>query len=48
VLLAVDPDWLLSGLHEPGEETAWSVRAEQAYVLPPEPDRSVARDAALG
>ncbi|MEO8509874.1 MAG: ABC transporter ATP-binding protein [Chloroflexota bacterium] len=40
VLLAVDPDWLTSGLHEPGEEIAWSVRAEQAYVLPPEGETS--------
>jgi len=35
VLQAVDPEWMGGGLHEPGEEVAWSLRAEQAYVLPP-------------
>ena len=35
-LLAVDPDWMGSGLHEPGEEIAWSLRPEQAYVIPAE------------
>jgi hypothetical protein len=34
VLLAIDPDWMGGGLHEPGEELAWSLRPEQAYVLP--------------
>ncbi len=36
VLLAVDPDWMGGGLHEPGEEVSWSLRPEQAYALPPE------------
>jgi hypothetical protein len=31
----VDPDWMVSGLHDPGEEVTWSLRPEQAYVLPP-------------
>ena len=35
VLLAVDPDWMGQGLHQPGDEIAWSVRPEQAYALPP-------------
>jgi iron(III) transport system ATP-binding protein len=35
VLLAVDPDWMGHGLHALGDEVAWSLRAEQAYVLPP-------------
>jgi iron(III) transport system ATP-binding protein len=35
VLLAADPDWMGRGLHEPGESVAWSMRPEQAYVLPP-------------
>jgi iron(III) transport system ATP-binding protein len=35
VLQAVDPDWMVSGLHDPGEEVTWSLRPEQAYVLPP-------------
>jgi iron(III) transport system ATP-binding protein len=35
VLLAVDSDWMGHGLRGVGEEVAWSVRAEQAYVLPP-------------
>jgi iron(III) transport system ATP-binding protein len=35
MLAAVDPDWMGRGLHDPGEEVAWSLRAEQAYVLPP-------------
>jgi iron(III) transport system ATP-binding protein len=35
VLLAVDPDWMGRGLHQAGEEIAWSVRPEQAYALPP-------------
>jgi iron(III) transport system ATP-binding protein len=33
-LLAVDPDWMGGGLHEPGEDVAWSLRPDQAYVLP--------------
>ena len=33
-LLAVDPDWMGGGLHEPGEEVAWSLRPDQAYALP--------------
>ena len=33
-LLAVDPDWMGGGLHEPGEEVAWALRPEQAYVIP--------------
>ena len=35
MLLAADPDWMGRGLHEPGESVAWSMRPEQAYVLPP-------------
>ena len=35
VLLAVDPDWMGKGLHQPGDEIAWSLRPEQAYALPP-------------
>ena len=35
VLLAADPDWMGRGLHQPGDEVAWSMRPEQAYVLPP-------------
>ena len=35
VLVAVDPDWMGHGLHQLGDEVAWSLRAEQAYVLPP-------------
>jgi iron(III) transport system ATP-binding protein len=35
VLQAVDPDWMVRGLHDPGEEVTWSLRPEQAYVLPP-------------
>ena len=35
VLLAVDPDWMGKGLHQPGDEVAWSLRPEQAYALPP-------------
>ncbi len=34
VLLAIDPDWMGRGLHAPGDEVAWSLRPEQAYVLP--------------
>jgi iron(III) transport system ATP-binding protein len=45
VLLVVDPDWLTNGLHEAGDEVAWSVRAEQAYVLPVEASRAAVRDA---
>ena len=33
-LLAVDPDWMGGGLHEPGEEVAWTLQPEQAYALP--------------
>jgi iron(III) transport system ATP-binding protein len=36
VLLAVDPDWMGGGLHELGEDVAWSLHSEQAYVLPPD------------
>jgi iron(III) transport system ATP-binding protein len=35
LLLAADPDWMGRGLHQPGDEVAWSMRPEQAYVLPP-------------
>jgi iron(III) transport system ATP-binding protein len=35
MLLAADPDWMGRGLHQPGDEVAWSMRPEQAYVLPP-------------
>ncbi len=35
VLQAVDPDWMERRLHEPGDEVAWSLRADHAYVLPP-------------
>ena len=38
VLLAVDPEWISRGLHAPGDEVSWSLRPEQAYVLPPEPE----------
>ena len=34
-VLAVDPDWMGRGLHQPGDEIAWSLRPEQAYALPP-------------
>ena len=34
-LVAVDPDWMRHGLHALGEDVAWSLRPEQAYVLPP-------------
>jgi iron(III) transport system ATP-binding protein len=33
-LLALDPDWMGRGLHQPGESVAWSLRPDQAYVLP--------------
>ena len=36
VLLAVDQDWMGGGLHDPGEEVSWSLRPEQAYVIPTE------------
>jgi iron(III) transport system ATP-binding protein len=42
VLLAVDPDWMGHGLHQPGAEVAWSLRPEQAYILPPSPTDEVA------
>jgi iron(III) transport system ATP-binding protein len=35
MLLAADPDWMGRGLHQPGDEVDWSMRPEQAYVLPP-------------
>ena len=35
VLAAADPDWMGRGLHEVGEDVAWSLRADQAYALPP-------------
>ena len=38
VLLAVDADWMGRGLHDLGDEVAWSLRAEQAYALPPSAD----------
>ena len=34
VLLALDPDWMGRGLHQAGESVAWSLRPDQAYVLP--------------
>ena len=34
-VIAVDPDWMGSGLHEVGKEVAWSLRPDQAYLLPP-------------
>jgi iron(III) transport system ATP-binding protein len=33
VLLAADPDWMGHGLHDPGQEVAWSLQSEQAYVI---------------
>jgi hypothetical protein len=36
VLLVVDPEWMGRGLHELGEEVAWSPRPEQAYALSPD------------
>jgi len=42
VLLAVDPDWMGGGLHGVGEEVACSVRADQAYMLPPNAPAEVA------
>jgi iron(III) transport system ATP-binding protein len=38
VLLAVDADWMGRGLHDVGDEVTWSLRAEQAYALPPSAD----------
>jgi hypothetical protein len=35
VLLAVDPDWMGGGLHSLDEDVAFSVRSDQAYLLPP-------------
>jgi iron(III) transport system ATP-binding protein len=35
LLLALDPDWMGHGLHQLGDEVAWSLRPEQAYALPP-------------
>ena len=35
VLAAADPDWMGRGLHEVGEDVGWSLRADQAYALPP-------------
>lgn len=37
-LLAVDADWMGQGLHDVGDEVSWSLRAEQAYALPPSAD----------
>jgi hypothetical protein len=34
-VIAVDPDWMGTGLHEVGKEVAWSLRPDQAYLLPP-------------
>ncbi|MCA1588186.1 MAG: ABC transporter ATP-binding protein [Chloroflexi bacterium] len=34
-VIAVDPDWMGSGLHEVGNDVAWSLRPDQAYLLPP-------------
>ena len=34
-VIAVDPDWMGSGLQEVGTEVAWSLRPDQAYLLPP-------------
>jgi hypothetical protein len=34
-MLAVDGDWMSRGLHAPGEDVAWELRPERAYVLPP-------------
>ncbi len=36
-MLAVDGEWMSRGLHAPGDQVAWELLPERAYVLPPEP-----------
>jgi iron(III) transport system ATP-binding protein len=36
-MLAIDGDWMSRGLHAPGEDVAWELRPERAFVLPPAP-----------
>jgi iron(III) transport system ATP-binding protein len=33
-MLAVDGDWMSHGLHQPGDEIAWTLVPERAYALP--------------
>ncbi len=35
VILATDPEWIVHGLHDTGDEVSWALRPEHAYVLPP-------------
>jgi iron(III) transport system ATP-binding protein len=38
-VLAVDGEWMSHGLHQPGDEIAWSLVPERAYALPAAADR---------
>jgi iron(III) transport system ATP-binding protein len=36
-MLAVDVEWMSHGIHQPGEDIAWTLVPERTYALPPEP-----------
>jgi hypothetical protein len=36
-MLAVDGEWMSHGIHQPGEDIAWTLVPERAYALPANP-----------
>ena len=38
-MLAVDGEWMSHGIHQPGEDVAWTLVPERAYALPANPDQ---------
>ncbi len=44
-MLAVDGEWMSHGVHQPGDEVAWTLVRERAYALPAEAGQETATDA---